>query len=166
MNHGENLGVARTNGAAHRVNVHRPPPRGIHPSEPPPDAVNDVRHTGSEHAVDTDDDLVAGLYQVDETGLHAGAAGAGNRDGQCVFSLEEKPQQLLRLVHHGYEAGIEMADAGGGKGPQHTGRDVAGPRSHQRSRGRIDVGELSGINRHLQSPQRVWVRSVDTKALQ
>ena len=47
--------------------------------------------------------VVAGLEQVHQARLHAGAAGAGDRDGQLVARLEDELQQPLRLVHDAQE---------------------------------------------------------------
>src|SRR5437870_3793280 len=58
-----------------------------------------VNHPLTKHAVNADDHLVAGLDQVNDAGLHAGAAGATDRKGENIPRAEESPEHVLSLVH-------------------------------------------------------------------
>src|SRR6266852_7191919 len=63
-------------------------------------ALGHIRHTLAKHAVDADHHFVARLDEVDDAGLHAGAAGAAHRKGKSVLGTEQTPEHVLRLVHN------------------------------------------------------------------
>ena len=151
MDHGQNLGMAAFDGRANILRIDRLTPGSVHSNQLSADALHDIRHPVAEHAVDTHDDLVARLDEIDEARLHAGAAGAGDGDGQLVAGLEEVSQQPLRLVHRGEKIGIEVADTGGRDSLQHAGRNVAGARPHQHPARRIDIPETFCVKRHVNS---------------
>src|SRR6266581_6660129 len=73
-------------------------------------ALGHIRHALAKHPIDADHHFIAGLDEVDDTGLHAGAAGAAHRKGKSVLGAEQTPEHVLRLVHNLQELRIEMAD--------------------------------------------------------
>ncbi len=96
----------------------------------PPDV---VRHAAAEHAVPADDDLVAGLHQVDEAGFHAGRPGCGNRNRELVAGPERKLQQRLDFIHEADEFRVQVTHRGPRHGAKHAWIDIGGSRPHQRA---------------------------------
>ena len=87
------LQIARAE-ALEILHNHKPPPLpeiGIDACDLGTRARRNVAHAPAEHAVYTDDDLVAGFEQVDETRLHSGAAGGRQGQGECVLSAKHHP---------------------------------------------------------------------------
>src|SRR5712692_2822926 len=100
-------------------------PLGLHDDWPRPAALDDIDHTAAEDAVDSDHYFIARLNQVHQTGFHAGAAGAGDRQGVGVLGLEDKSQQILGLVHQTNELRVKVPHQRCGQRPEHAGVDIA-----------------------------------------
>jgi hypothetical protein len=90
-------------------------------------ALHDRRHPLAEDALDRDDRAVARLEQVDQAGLHARAAGAGERERQRVRGAKQAPEHLLDLVEQRQERGIQVPDDRLAQGRDDRVRCVAGP---------------------------------------
>ena len=71
-----------------------------------------LHHAPAEGAVTADDHLVAGFDQVDEARLHADGAWPRHREGDLVRRLEGVAKELLELLHHPHELGVEVTDRG------------------------------------------------------
>ncbi len=96
-----------------------------------PEAACHLAHPDAEDPVDQDEHRVARLDEVDEAGLHARRARAGDRDGQVVPRVQERPQVLLEPVHDLQEIGVEMAQRLGADGLVDLRGHAGGPRPHQ-----------------------------------
>ena len=103
-------------------------------------AAGDVGQAFAEEAVRGRDDDVAGLEQVGHSGLHAGVAGAGEGEGEAVLCAEDLAEHASRVVHDLDEVGVEMAEDGGGHGPEDAGVDVGRPCAQQQARRRVQLG--------------------------
>src|SRR5438552_10502917 len=75
----------------------------------------DLAHTLTEHPIDTDDNCVTGLDEIDERSFHPRGASAADRKRQQVFGAKNAPQPLVRLVEKRDEIGIEMTEHGTGE---------------------------------------------------
>ena len=73
-------------------------------------ATRDLAHPLTEHAVDADNGLVARLDEVDEARLHAGGAGAADRQRQRVRGPKDRAQAIADLVEHREEVWIEVPE--------------------------------------------------------
>ncbi len=80
-----------------------------------------------------DHDVVARLEEIGEAGLHAAAAGAGERNGERVRGAEEAPQPLLRLVDEGEKGGVEVAEQRLRHGGEHARMRVRRSRAEQQA---------------------------------
>ena len=144
LDEGHHLGVrVGLQGIFQLLRVHRLTPGILHHDRHAPAALHVLDHAAAEDAVATDDDLVAGLHQIHEAGLHAHRAGAGNRESQRVLGLERITQQYFQFIHHAGERRIEMADHRLTQGGQHPRVHVGGPRPHQDTAGSMEG--LEGI---------------------
>ncbi len=85
-------------------------PGPVDAPQAPADPLGDVAHAAAEKAVDADQNLVVGLNQVDQGRLHAGAAGARDRQGQGIVGPEEGAQSRLHPVHQRQEVGVQVAE--------------------------------------------------------
>ena len=70
MHHGNDLGVGV--GVEQVLGIKCPAPFGIHPDNRGAAARGNIAHPLAEHAVDADDDGVAGAQHVHDGGFHAG----------------------------------------------------------------------------------------------
>src|SRR5258705_9883490 len=109
------------------------PPGRLHLCDFGATALRHVDHAPSEHAVDTDNDLVTGFDQIDEAKFHPCAARAADRKGHFILGLKYFAQHHFDLIHHFHENWIEMTDQRGGHRLQDGGRDIARPRPHQQA---------------------------------
>jgi hypothetical protein len=80
----------------------------------------------AEDARDADHHVVAGFDEILEAGLHAAAAGRGERDGQPVLRSEEPAQPRLYVVHAVEKRGIEVPDERIGHRGEHVGMRIRG----------------------------------------
>jgi hypothetical protein len=104
----------------------------------------------SEHSVDADQRRVPGLDEVEDGGLHAGAAGPRHRDGERVLGTKDRPKLPLYFVHQFQELWVQVTDQRTAHGLQHAGRHVGGPGTHQ------NPGWWSERSQtHLPSPRRL-----------
>ena len=113
-----------------------------------PVVVDDDRHAAgaldvlelppAEGAVAADEHLVARLDEVDEAGLHADGTGAGDGERDPVLGLEGVAQQILELVHHAHELGVEVADRRSRHGVEHALVDVRGAGAHEHATRRVE----------------------------
>jgi hypothetical protein len=110
-------------------------------------AARDLAHAVAEHAVGTDDRGVARLEQVDEARLHAGRAGAADRQRELVLGTEHGAQARHRVVEDGEEFGIHVADQRPGERGNGLGVRVRRPGAEQES-----VGERHGRTLPSQLP--------------
>ena len=113
------------------------PPGGVDQVHEGAVALGHVRHPRAEHAGHADDRLVARLGQVGDAGLHAGAAGAGDRQRELVLGPEHLLQEAARLVHDREVLRIEVAERRRGQRRQHA----RGHRRSVRGRARMRCGE-------------------------
>lgn len=145
MNDGDQLRMAGlAQGLGNLARLDNPPPGGLGPDDPGAAPGRDIGHASAEHAVDSDNDFVARLDQVDETKLHAGAASAADRKRQFVASQEDLAEHFFDLVHYPDEQGIKMAYQRLRHGPQDRGSGIARPRPHQQPR--RETGETKCIH--------------------
>jgi hypothetical protein len=75
-------------------------------------ALRHIDHARAEHAVHADEHGVARLDQIDKTGLHTRAAGAGHRQRQAILGLKHLAQHGHALIHNLQKLGIQVADHG------------------------------------------------------
>src|SRR5216683_3275312 len=69
-----------------------------------------VRKSLAKRANRPDDDVVAFFDQVDQRSFHPRRPGPGDGKGDFIGGLKDETEQLLDVVHHAYEGGVEMAD--------------------------------------------------------
>ena len=105
-----------------------------------------LAHALAEHAVHADDRGVAGLEQVDEARLHAGRAGAADRQRQRVRGLEHGSEPIGDLVEHDEEVGIEVPEDGRWSASITSGYGFDGPGPSRRR-------SVSGTSGTLTLPQ-------------
>ncbi len=148
MHEGQHLGVGMgLERLLHLVRIHRAAPGILHHHRGGATALDVFLHTSTEHAVLTDDGLVARLQQVDEAHLHAGGAGGGDRHGEGIVGLEGITQQVLHLLHHGHEHGIEVTDGGPCHGLQDAWVHIGRTGAHQGTDGRMEGLVAHGVPR-------------------
>ena len=64
--------------------------------------------------------------------------GPGHRERHPVLGLEGVAQQLLELVHHAHELGVEVADGRARHGVEHALVDVRGAGTHEHAARRLE----------------------------
>src|SRR5713226_8133827 len=79
----------------------------MHSSAEPPGR---VREPITKRANRPDYDVVAFFDQVDQCSFHPRRPGPGHGKGDFIGGLKDETEQLLDVVHHAYEGGVEMAD--------------------------------------------------------
>jgi hypothetical protein len=100
MHNGNYLRVPSFDGVLDRFGIYGSAPFTIHTDEFSTDTVDDVTHSCTENAVDTNHHLIIRLYQIDKAGFHSGAACTGNWYGHGIFRLKQVPEELLGFVHY------------------------------------------------------------------
>ena len=128
----------RGEGVAHRRRVDGPAPLDLDRVHPGAAAPGDVEHPAAEDPGDADDHLVAGLDQVGDRGLHAGAAGPRDRQGQTVLGAEDPAQHAAGRVHDPQVLRVEVTDRRPRQGLQDPRRHVARPGPQQQPPRRIE----------------------------
>src|SRR5437773_6193124 len=73
-------------------------------------ALGYIHHARAKKTVDADEHGVAGLDEIDETGFHAGATGAGHRQCEPVLGLKNLRQHSRILVYDLEKGGIQVTD--------------------------------------------------------
>ena len=91
-----------------------------------------------EETVGEESELIAGLDEVGHGALHAGAAGAGDRDVELVPGGEGVAEQGAYLLDYLEEERVEMADHGLRHGLVYAGGDHAGSRSEKKAPRRLE----------------------------
>jgi len=92
------------------LDIDRPAPFALDPDRLGSHPESHLVHALAKIAIDADNDLLVRLEEVGHGGLHPGAAGAGDGNGQPVVGLEDVAQQNLDLIHGLDKERIEMAD--------------------------------------------------------
>src|SRR6266852_3298261 len=69
-----------------------------------------VREPIAKRANRPDYDVVAFFDQVDQRSFHPRRPGPGHGKSDFIGGLEDETEQLLDVVHHAHEGGVEMAD--------------------------------------------------------
>src|SRR6516225_4930696 len=110
MDNGNKLGVGPFKSIGYLLRFDDATPGGLDFDDLGPAPFCDVDHACSEHAVDADNDFVAGLEQIDEAKLHAGTLGSADRKGHLVLRQKDLPEHLFEFLHHLDEKRIEVAD--------------------------------------------------------
>ena len=119
-------------------------------------ALHVLDHAPAEGAVAADDHLVARLDEVDEARLHADGARTRHRKRDLVRRLEGVAQELLELLHHPHELGVEVTDRGTGHGLQDPGRHVGGSGPHEGPNRRFERREMRPVYCHHDPSIVVW----------
>ena len=104
--------------------VDRAPPLLFHHHRDPAAALDVFLHPSPEDAVPADDDFIARLQEIHETGLHPGGSGAGDHHRHFVLRPERVLEELLDLFHHADERRIHVADRRTGHRLQDARMDV------------------------------------------
>ncbi len=105
----------------------------------PAGALADFDDALAEETLDADDQLVARLEQIDQARFHAGHAGGADGEGQEVLGLKRLPQHVLDFVHQHQKLRIEMPHERRGHRGQDARMHVAGTRTKQQTRRRIQL---------------------------
>jgi hypothetical protein len=110
----------------------------------------------ADQAGDAAHDAVARIDEVRDGGLHAGAAGAGDRQCRARGGCERVAQKHLRLVHHGREGWVHRPRGGTRQACAHAvgQRTRAGPEQQ-----RLEAGFAQGASTSGKCSAR-WVRRV------
>ena len=121
----------------------------------PPELALDADHLGAgagqrareplaEQARDAADDAVAGVHEVDDRRLHAGAAGAGQRQRGAAARGERLAQKDLGLVHDRREGRVHGSRGDLAQACAHALRQGAGTGAEQQRLGRGHGASMSG----------------------
>ena len=90
--------------------VYRRAPLVLHRDYLRASTARNLRHSCAKYTVDSNDGLVSGFYHIIDTGFHAKRTGSRHRKCHGIISLENIPQHVLQLFHHGDHGGIKMAN--------------------------------------------------------
>jgi hypothetical protein len=129
VDHGDDL--RRRVGVEEALRVDRLAPRCLDADDLRAAAGRDVAHALPEHAVHADHDDVAVAHHVHERRFHARRAGATDRQRERVRGLEDLAQPVARLVEHGEELGVEVAQQRSRERRRDLGVRVRRTRPHQ-----------------------------------
>jgi metal-dependent amidase/aminoacylase/carboxypeptidase family protein len=91
-----------------------------------------ILHAHAEYAVNEHQHRIIFLDQVDETGFHAGRAGAGHGNRQGVAGVEQGPKVGLDGIHDADKVRVKMADGSFAQGLVNLVMHAGGTGSHQK----------------------------------
>ena len=114
-------GIAmRGQGVSQLISIDGGPPVELDSNDLGADTLANVLHASAEHAIDADDDLVAGLEHVDHAGFHPDRAWRREHERQRVLRLHAIAQALPDLVHNPEKLGVQVPDRWLRQGLQNT----------------------------------------------
>ena len=157
MHYGQQLYVAIDpfEGPGYLLRGDRPAPFRGNRVNSRPATLGNVMHAQTENSAGAYDDLVPGLDEVREAGLHARAAGTGDRDGKPVLRLKHLSQKIFRVLHDIEELWVEMSDHGRCQGGVHAWMDIAGSGAHEQALRRIQSCRQVLFHIHGIPPEKV-----------